>query len=111
MRRTRNGGERKYLRDVRWAGESGSDELRAIFDGRCKRKDAGLFWQRAVHRHPLKTFGGAGVLEIPGLQKLVHYICEQGFEHHVAANFSSVAPMVHEATTRYLGWEMYAHAA
>jgi L-fucose isomerase-like protein len=60
---------------------------------------------------PLKTFGGAGVLEIPGLQKLVHYICEQRFEHHVAANFSSVAPMVHEATTRYLGWEMYAHAA
>ena len=51
------------------------------------------------------------MLEIPGLQKLVHYICEQGFEHHVAASFSSVAPMVHEATTRYLGWEMYAHAA
>jgi L-fucose isomerase-like protein len=60
---------------------------------------------------PLKTFGGAGVVEIPGLQKLLHYICEQGFEHHVAANFSSVAPMVHEAATRYLGWEMYAHVA
>jgi L-fucose isomerase-like protein len=60
---------------------------------------------------PLRTFGGAGVVEIPGLQKLLRYICEQGFEHHVAANFSSVAPMVHEATTRYLGWEMYAHAA
>ncbi len=60
---------------------------------------------------PLKTFGGAGVVEIPGLQKLLHYICEQGFEHHVAANFSSVAPMVHEATTRYLGWDMYAHVA
>jgi L-fucose isomerase-like protein len=60
---------------------------------------------------PLKTFGGAGVVEIPGLQKLLRYICEQGFEHHVAANFSSVAPMVHEATTRYLGWDMYAHAA
>ena len=60
---------------------------------------------------PLKTFGGAGVVEIPGLQKLLHYICEQGFEHHVAASFSSVAPMVHEAATRYLGWEMYAHEA
>jgi L-fucose isomerase-like protein len=59
---------------------------------------------------PLETFGGAGVVEIPGLQKLLRYICENGFEHHVAANFSSVAPAVHEATIRYLGWEMYAHA-
>ena len=58
---------------------------------------------------PLETFGGAGVVEIPNLQKLLHYICENGFEHHVAANFSSVAPAVHEAATRYLGWEMYAH--
>jgi L-fucose isomerase-like protein len=58
---------------------------------------------------PLETFGGAGVVEIPGLQKLLRYICDNGFEHHVAANFSSVAPIVHEATTRYLNWEMYAH--
>jgi L-fucose isomerase-like protein len=58
---------------------------------------------------PLETFGGAGVVEIPNMQKLLHYICENGFEHHVAANFSSVAPMIHEATTRYLGWDMYAH--
>jgi len=58
---------------------------------------------------PLETFGGAGVVEIPGLQKLLHYICEQGFEHHVAANFSSVASAVHEASLRYLGWDMYAH--
>jgi len=59
----------------------------------------------------LDTFGGAGVVEIPGLQKLLHYICENGFEHHVAANFSTVAHAVHEAATRYLGWEMYAHSA
>jgi L-fucose isomerase-like protein len=60
---------------------------------------------------PLETFGGAGVVEIPGLQKLLRYICEQGFEHHVAANFSSVASTVHEASVRYLGWDMYAHGA
>jgi L-fucose isomerase-like protein len=60
---------------------------------------------------PLETFGGAGVVEIPELQKLLRYICEKGFEHHVAANFSSVAPAVHEAATRYLGWDMYAHSA
>jgi L-fucose isomerase-like protein len=60
---------------------------------------------------PLETFGGAGVVEIPGLQRLLHYICENGFEHHVAANFSTVARVVHEATMRYLGWDMYTHNA
>jgi L-fucose isomerase-like protein len=58
---------------------------------------------------PLNTFGGAGVVEIPKMQKLLHYICENGFEHHVAANLSSVGSAVHEAATRYLGWDMYWH--
>ncbi len=57
----------------------------------------------------LNTFGGAGVVEIPNMQKLLHFICERGFEHHVAANLSSVASAVHEASTRYLGWDMYWH--
>ncbi|HEV2314228.1 MAG TPA: L-fucose/L-arabinose isomerase family protein [Candidatus Acidoferrales bacterium] len=58
---------------------------------------------------PLETFGGAGVVEIPRMQKLLRYICENGFEHHVAANFSSVAGAVHEAVARYLGWQTYWH--
>jgi L-fucose isomerase-like protein len=58
---------------------------------------------------PLNTFGGAGVVEIPHLQKLLHYICENGFEHHVAANLSSVAGAVHEAATRYFGWDTHWH--
>jgi len=58
---------------------------------------------------PLETFGGAGVVEIANMQKLLHYICENGFEHHVAANFSTVVPMVYEAATNYLGWETYRH--
>ncbi|HKS65682.1 MAG TPA: L-fucose/L-arabinose isomerase family protein [Candidatus Acidoferrales bacterium] len=58
---------------------------------------------------PLSTFGGAGVVEIPDLQKLLHYICANGFEHHVAANLSTVAAAVHEAATRYFGWDMYWH--
>jgi L-fucose isomerase-like protein len=58
---------------------------------------------------PLETFGGAGVVEIPRMQNLLRYICEGGFEHHVAANFSTVGAAVHEASTRYLGWDMYWH--
>jgi len=57
----------------------------------------------------LNTFGGVGVVQIAELQKLLHYICENGFEHHVAANFSTTSAAVHEAAVRYLGWPMYWH--
>jgi L-fucose isomerase-like protein len=58
---------------------------------------------------PLNTFGGAGVVEIPNMQKLLHYICENGFEHHVAANFSHTAASIHEAANKYLGWSTHMH--
>lgn len=69
----------------------------------------GYVGEGAFTDDPLETFGGAGVVKIPQLQKLLRYICESGFEHHVAANFSTVASAVHEATTRYLGWDIYWH--
>jgi L-fucose isomerase-like protein len=58
---------------------------------------------------PLDTFGGAGVVRIPNMQKLLRYICENGFEHHVAANLSQVAGAVREATANYLGWSIHLH--
>jgi L-fucose isomerase-like protein len=58
---------------------------------------------------PLDTFGGYGVVEVPRLQDLLAYICEQGFEHHVALNQSRVATLLHEALSRYLGWSVYFH--
>lgn len=58
---------------------------------------------------PLETFGGAGVVEIPRMQELLRYICEHGFEHHTAANLSTVSGMVYEASSRYLGWDMHWH--
>jgi L-fucose isomerase-like protein len=48
-------------------------------------------------------------VRIERLQDLLRYICMNGWEHHVAANFSSVAGMVHEAGSRYLGWDMHWH--
>ena len=59
---------------------------------------------------PLTTFGGAGVVEIPNLQSLLRFICERGFEHHVAANMAPVSAAVLEAATRYLGWQVHQHA-
>lgn len=57
----------------------------------------------------LNTFGGAGVVRIDRLQHLLRYICEEGFEHHVAANLSTCAASVHEAATKYLGWDVHRH--
>ena len=57
----------------------------------------------------LTTFGGFGVFEIPNLQGLLRFICENGFEHHVACNLSQVAAAAEEALTKYLGWEVYHH--
>src|SRR5580693_3500429 len=69
----------------------------------------GYVGEGAFTNDPLHTFGGAGVVEIPKMQELLRFICENGFEHHVAANFSSTAAPVHEAATRYLGWKMHWH--
>ncbi|MFL7791962.1 MAG: L-fucose/L-arabinose isomerase family protein [Anaerolineae bacterium] len=62
-----------------------------------------------VTADPLETFGGYGVIEIPGFQKLLHHICENGYEHHVAANPSQCAAAVNEALDKYLGWDVYYH--
>lgn len=60
---------------------------------------------------PLNTFGGYGVVQIPGLQKLLAYICENGFEHHVAINPSQTAGAVKEALSKYMGWDVYHHTS
>jgi len=58
---------------------------------------------------PLQTFGGYGVVQIPNFQSLLHHICENGFEHHVAINLSRCAGAVNEALSKYMGWEVYYH--
>ena len=57
----------------------------------------------------LDTFGGYGVIEVPNFQKLLHFICRQGFEHHVAATKAPVAAAIEDALGTYLGWQMYRH--
>ena len=57
----------------------------------------------------VKTFGGYGVARIPDLQGLLRFICEQGFEHHVAMNPSEISGALYEAFYNYLGWAVYYH--
>jgi L-fucose isomerase-like protein len=60
---------------------------------------------------PLNTFGARAVVEVPELQKLMRYICRNGFEHHAAMNGSHTADVISEAFETYLGWDIYRHAA
>jgi L-fucose isomerase-like protein len=58
---------------------------------------------------PFNMLGSIAVCEIPNLQKLMKYICKQGFEHHVSMVRSHCAQAIQEAATTYLGWDMYLH--
>lgn len=53
--------------------------------------------------------GGSAVLRIPNLQKMLDYICKNGFEHHVAVTRGHYADVLNEALETYLGWNLYYH--
>jgi len=57
----------------------------------------------------LETFGHRAVAKINRLQNLLHYVCSNGFEHHVAVNPSFTADVLAEACGKYLGWAVYEH--
>ena len=58
---------------------------------------------------PLDTFGSRAVVEVPGLQKLLKYVCKNGFEHHAAMNMSYAADILNEAFATYFEWDTYHH--
>jgi L-fucose isomerase-like protein len=59
---------------------------------------------------PVGNFqGGSAVLEVPGLQNLLDFMCKNGYEHHIAVTRDHVADVIYEALTTYLGWEIYYH--
>ena len=56
-----------------------------------------------------QSFGGYGVVKILALQRLMRYVCENGFEHHVSVNRAHVARAVVDALEYYKGWHVYHH--
>jgi L-fucose isomerase-like protein len=72
-------------------------------------KVIGYVGEGAFTNDPVDTFGGYGVVKIPNLQKLLAYICENGFEHHVGINQTLVAAAAKEALGKYMGWSIYHH--
>ncbi len=58
---------------------------------------------------PLTTFGTTGVMRVARLQKLLHFLSRNGFEHHVALNYTPRTAALREALTTYMGWKVYHH--
>ncbi|MFV0376840.1 MAG: L-fucose/L-arabinose isomerase family protein [Mangrovibacterium sp.] len=63
----------------------------------------------AMTDDPYGMDGGIAVCEIPNLQKLMKYMCKNGYEHHVAMVRGHVSEILEEAIGNYLGWEVYKH--
>jgi len=63
----------------------------------------------ALTNDELNTFGTRAVAHVPQLQKLLRYICANGFEHHVVMTSSKTAGALAEAFGNYLGWETHEH--
>ena len=58
---------------------------------------------------PYGMDGGIAVCEVPNLRRLMGFVTQQGFEHHVAMVRGHHASVLNEALTRYLGWPFYDH--
>ncbi|MFM2476437.1 L-fucose/L-arabinose isomerase family protein [Celerinatantimonas sp. MCCC 1A17872] len=57
----------------------------------------------------LETVGCRAVVQVPHLEGLLAYICNNGFEHHVAFNHSSTANVLYEVFNKYLNVDCYFH--
>lgn len=53
--------------------------------------------------------GGVAGCRVKGLQNLMQYICDNGFEHHVCFVRGKVAGVLAEAMGKYMGTEVYRH--
>lgn len=58
---------------------------------------------------PYGMDGCIAVTKVDNLQKLMKYICKNGFEHHVAMCRTDVVDILNEAIETYLGWNLYVH--
>jgi L-fucose isomerase-like protein len=58
---------------------------------------------------PFGMDGGIAVAEVQNLRRLMGFVTQQGFEHHVAMVRGHYAGVVNEAVYRYLGWPIYRH--
>ncbi len=58
---------------------------------------------------PFGMDGGIAVCKIPNLRTLLAYMCQNGFEHHVAMTRTHCADVLHESISKYLQWDLCYH--
>ncbi len=78
-----------------------TDDLR----GRIK----GYLGEAEFTDDPFDMDGGIAVCKVPQLRKLLSYMCQNGFEHHVAMARSHCADVLREAISKYVKWDLYFH--
>ncbi len=74
-----------------------------------KGRMVGYIGDGEVTDDPLDTFGATGVVKIPNLAELMYFLSTNGFEHHIAMNYSPRTAVLYEALTKYMGWKIYHH--
>jgi L-fucose isomerase-like protein len=67
--------------------------------------------QGAFTDDPFPMDGGIAVSHVKDLRKLLRFVTQNGFEHHVAMVRGHHGAVVAEALTRYLNWPIYHHGA
>lgn len=55
------------------------------------------------------TAGGPAICSVPNVQSLMDYICNNGFERHVAMRRGLNAKVLMDACGKYMGWDVYWH--
>lgn len=58
---------------------------------------------------PFDMDGGIAVCKLGRLRELLGYLCQNGFEHHVAMVRTHCADVLQEAVSKYLRWDLYRH--
>ena len=58
---------------------------------------------------PFGMDGGIAVCHVPRLRALLGYMCQNGFEHHVAMTRTHCAAVLNEAISKYMRWDLYHH--
>ena len=55
------------------------------------------------------TKGGVAFCRVPNLQQLMHYVCDNGHEHHVCFARGHVADVLQEAMCKYMDIQVHKH--
>lgn len=85
---------------VGWARISTDDE---------KGRIVGCIGDGQITDDNANTFGTTGVMTMPHTQKFLYFLAANGFEHHMAMNYSPRTDVLYEALNKYMGWKIYHH--